>query len=84
MSVLDNWGGLWSFTPPTKPPEGLVAFVLACCFILFLALVGVWDASVAFGLADDLTVSDVIRGWCRRWPLFPLAIGIVLGHIFAP
>ena len=81
----DNWQGLWAGELPMQGGDpNHVSFILACGVILILSLVGVWDASVAFGVAGDVSVSDVLRGWCRRWPIFPLFVGIVLGHIFAP
>lgn len=58
--------------------------VLAFTFLLVTFAVGVWDIyAVAKGRPED-TVSVTLHAWSIIYPILPLAIGLVIGHIFWP
>lgn len=58
--------------------------ILALMFILVNLAVAIWDLYVqAIGKPTD-TVSYVFQQWGRDWPVLPLLIGVVIGHVFWP
>lgn len=52
--------------------------LLAVCFGA-----GVWDV-VAIAKGSRETVSSVLHEWSLLYPVLPLAVGLLLGHIFWP
>ena len=51
--------------------------------VLAAVLLGAYDL-VALGLAGPpATVSRVCLDWAERFPLFPLAVGVLIGHVFS-
>lgn len=58
--------------------------VLALAFIAVNLVVALWDLyCAAIGNYRD-TVSMTFQDWGRQWPMLPLFIGIVIGHVFWP
>lgn len=58
--------------------------VFAVCMMLSCLFAGLWDVWViAHGRPND-TVSRVLQEWSVAYPMLPLALGILLGHIFWP
>lgn len=58
--------------------------VLALLLLLAVFLSGVWDLIVvAKGHPED-TVSVTLHQWSLLYPILPLAVGIIVGHIFWP
>jgi hypothetical protein len=55
--------------------------VLAVLLIVTLAVIGLWDVYVSYLDRPHDTVSDVLNRWSTQWPVIPLHIGLVLGHI---
>jgi hypothetical protein len=56
--------------------------VLAISIHVVVVLIAAWDIYVmATGRPHD-TVSLIMREWSAGHPIFPLLMGIVLGHIF--
>ena len=58
--------------------------VLAVLLLSVVAGVGLWDIiAVGIGRPAD-TVSVVVQGWAMSFPILPLVIGLILGHVFWP
>lgn len=59
-------------------------YTLAGSLLTMVFMVGLWDIYVvAKGDYHD-TVSSVIHHWSLMYPVLPLTLGLVLGHIFWP
>lgn len=58
--------------------------ILALAFIVILFAVAVWDLYCAAIDRPNETVSFALQSWGREWPVLPLAIGLVIGHVFWP
>lgn len=59
-------------------------YVLALGMLMSAFIAGVWDVyMIANGKSDD-TVSRTLHEWSLLYPILPLAIGILFGHIFWP
>ena len=46
--------------------------------------VGLYDVFAALFLPPDSTVSAIVLDLAKRYPILPLLVGIVLGHLFWP
>jgi len=58
--------------------------VLSLIFLLAIATVYLFDvAAVVRGVPQE-TVSRVMLVWSERFPILPLCVGIVIGHLFWP
>lgn len=57
-----------------------VAGVLMFC----ITFVGIYDVIALAAWGQAYTVSYVIKGWSSQFPMIPLIIGLVLGHILWP
>ena len=62
-----------------QAPAALAIAFLSCCFA-----VGVYDVYATYLANGGETVSDVLGRWGSSFPVLPLALGLVLGHIFWP
>lgn len=62
--------------------QGNVAVALAMLGS-FIA-VAAWDIYATFRLEPGQTVSWVLQDWSRQWPVLPLFIGLLLGHLLWP
>jgi hypothetical protein len=56
--------------------------VLAAFFLVIVLLVGAWDIYASSKGNAGQTVSDVMFGWAKMYPIMPLTIGVILGHLF--
>lgn len=65
----------------TVEPISAASFWIGVAILLILGVAGVWDLYVAYRGMGEWTVSEVLRGWSRTFPMLPLFIGIVIGHI---
>lgn len=55
---------------------------LGLAFLTVGLAVGAWDIiCMAKGL-EEATVSAFTRRWARQWPLIPLAVGMLIDHLF--
>jgi len=52
--------------------------------IVNLTLVALWDLHQSTTGANEATVSAVLRGWSKAWPVLPAAIGFLMGHLLWP
>jgi hypothetical protein len=57
---------------------GWVALFLA----LLLAVVGLLDAWLAVVWGEAATISAVVREVSKQYPAVPLAVGLLVGHLF--
>jgi len=57
---------------------------LAAAMLAVIVLAGVWDIYVAARGRNEDTVSSVLHGWSLQFPILPLVVGLLLGHIFWP
>lgn len=60
----------------------LVGFSIAIFFMAVIAIIALFDAWAIFSGAHCWTVSDWLQHWSASSPLIPLAIGLVIGHLF--
>lgn len=45
-------------------------------------LLGLYDVWVKVRGGDKATISKVLLNFAKRYPIVPLALGVILGHIF--
>jgi hypothetical protein len=55
---------------------------VALCLALLLAVVGCLDAWLGVVYGPEATVSSVVRAASVRYPAIPLAVGLLVGHLF--
>lgn len=46
--------------------------------------VGVYDVFAALFMPPGSTISAIVLNLAQRYPILPLLVGIVLGHLFWP
>lgn len=63
---------------------GELAFIQAAALLIFIAIIGVYDLWVGNSFGWQLTVSYQIQVWSEKWPVLPLLVGLVLGHLLWP
>jgi hypothetical protein len=69
----------------TEQPADLVGLTIALLFLFVAALVGIFDLyMVLVNPPNSRTVSNFIVQWSHQWPIIPLCVGVVIGHIFFP
>ena len=59
------------------------AYVAAVLMIVIL-FVGVYDVLALFAKGQAFTVSYVVKSWSAHFPVIPLLIGLILGHLLWP
>lgn len=57
---------------------------LSLAFLVVIAAVWVYDTIAGVRGKPLETVSATLLEWSQTWPILPLAVGIVLGHLFWP
>lgn len=62
----------------------LPALVMAIIFVGSLAGIGAYDSYCLFADTPGITVSAVLREWSEAFPILPLLLGVVVGHLFFP
>lgn len=58
--------------------------ILALSFIFVNLLIALWDVYCAAKGDYLYTVSATFQEWAQDYPMLPLAIGVVIGHVFWP
>ena len=58
--------------------------VVGAALLVMLAVVAGWDMWQSAQGHSERTASQIIGDWSARWPLLPLAIGLIIGHLFWP
>jgi hypothetical protein len=61
-------------------PNAFVAILL----MVVLYVVGVYDAVALMFYGHTYTVSYVIKSWSREFPIVPILVGLLIGHLFWP
>jgi len=61
-------------------PNQLTTVLLA----VLLASAGVYDVWAALRWGYPATLTAVVRDAAARWPIIPFAVGVLVGHLFAP
>ena len=61
-----------------------LAASIALALLALHLVVGAWDIYATFWLPPGSTVSWVLQGWCRHWPVLPFAMGVLAGHLLWP
>jgi hypothetical protein len=56
--------------------------LIGIAIILVLVVAGGYDVYASTMLGGDLTVSARLQEWSRAYPILPLAVGTLLGHLF--
>jgi len=56
----------------------------AAVLLSIIAVVGVYDFWAGFSNRSVATISEVVYRWSQLWPIIPLLVGLVLGHLFWP
>lgn len=59
-------------------------YLLAVAILVVLLLAAVWDIAAGYRGQAAETVSSVLQAWSIAWPVLPLAVGVILGHVFWP
>lgn len=59
-------------------------FVVASFLLVALGIAGAWDIWAAYKGYNVEPISTVIQDWSKRWPVLPMLVGILLGHLFWP
>lgn len=59
-----------------------VSLCLGAAIYVVIFFVLLWDVWVTTLGRENETVSAIVSGWSRRYPVVTLAVGVVLGHIF--
>lgn len=68
----------------TSPATSLTSAWIAGGLLVTFLIVGLWDVAALYsGHADD-SVSAVIGRWSQQFPVLPLAVGLIAGHLFWP
>ena len=67
-------------------PRGvMIGSTVTAVVLVGLAIgIGVWDVYAGIRWGGDATVSAVIQSWAKSYPVLPLLVGIVMGHLFWP
>jgi len=66
----------------TKTMLLLNPYILAIALIMVAAACGVWDVLAAGYGHPEATVSECLIQWSRQWPILPLTVGVIIGHVF--
>lgn len=61
-----------------------VPIIIACLILAALAAAGAWDVYVIFGQPEWVTVSALLSEWSHTFPVLPMLVGLLLGHLFWP
>lgn len=59
-------------------------YLLALCLLTMFLVVGVWDIWVQATGQPAATVSNVLGTWSQQYPMLPLAMGVLIGHLLWP
>lgn len=59
-------------------------FVLAAALLVIVLCAGIWDIYVTAKGQPLETVSVVLHQWSLMYPVLPLLVGVIIGHIFWP
>lgn len=62
------------------PATVMVSIILA----LVLIVVGLYDLIAVLWFGQPATVSAVVLQIAKRHPILPLAVGVLIGHLFWP
>jgi hypothetical protein len=62
----------------------VVDLIGAVVLLVVLAVVGIYDVFAITSQGAWPTVSERLYEWCQHFPILPLFVGIVLGHVFFP
>jgi len=61
------------------PNVGVASVLIVEFLLLFL-----YDAIALLFWGHEYTVSYVLQSWSKHYPVLPLVIGILMGHLFWP
>jgi len=61
-----------------------VRVVLASLVHVVLLLIAAWDLTAAATNHPELSVSALTQRWAIENPVLPLAVGVIMGHLFWP
>jgi len=61
-----------------------VPIALAVAVHVVLIGVAAWDLTAVATSHPDLSVSHLFQRWAIENPILPLALGIIVGHLFWP
>lgn len=59
-------------------------FILSLLFLGIVFAVWLFDIFAGLNERPQDTVSAVLFDWSRDFPILPLAVGVLLGHLFWP
>lgn len=61
------------------------AFLVAVMFLAMVGLVGLFDLWLVLGApTGSRTVSSWVIEWSHQYPILPLLVGVLIGHLFFP
>lgn len=59
-------------------------YILATLLLANVVGAGLWDIIATYRGDTHDTVSTTLREWSIAWPVLPLLVGVIIGHIFWP
>jgi len=59
-----------------------ISSCLAVAFHVIIFTIALWDIWVMMNNRPSDTVSAILTDWSKRFPMVPLCVGLIIGHIF--
>lgn len=57
---------------------------LALSLLVILFAAGCFDVWAMSRYDGHYTISSMLQGWAAHYPILPLSVGLLLGHLFWP
>lgn len=68
--------------PPTILGAAVTPIATTWILVAVLLTVGIYDVYAGLYYGPEYTVSQVVRDWSGKWPVLPMLVGVLLGHLF--
>lgn len=65
-----------------EEPVRTTSFWIAVAFAVVMFLIGIWDSYFIGKGQYQATVSAVLRSWSYQSTIFPIIVGMIIGHVF--
>lgn len=62
----------------------IVSAVLGAVLLTAMGLCGIADIWLGYRYGWPATISATIQRWSVAWPILPLSVGLLMGHLFWP
>jgi hypothetical protein len=61
-----------------------VKHLFAFLLLSIVILISVWDIVAVYRGRPQDEVSHILQSWAHMFPILPLVVGILIGHVFWP